>query len=153
MKIYNRFFGEPFNKGHIMSFSDLRTEPAFMRDGNENVLNETDYSDSELIELEYTSAIDDLELDLRDAMGINIEDSTTLDTVIAYDEKKKVIQKALAYLQLKLFYKSIMGDEGSGTFTQYQYYSNKYGNIKKWFPRLKLSSPKITSSTIIHRCR
>lgn len=122
-----------------MTYSALTATVSIMRTGNDDVLTESKYTDSALLDLNKTAAKLEMKMDLEAALGIDYDDTTTLDTVA--DNFSTRLSRALSYKQLALFYQT--NDSGVDTKNRYRFelYSDKYHTEKNGFGQLLLTAP------------
>lgn len=133
-----------------MTYSALTATVSIMRTGNDDVLTESKYTDTALLNLNKTAAKLEMQMDLQAALGIETTDTTTLDEVT--DSYSPRLGRALSYKQLALFYQT--NDSGIDTKNRYRFemYSEKYNTEKNGFGQLKLDAPSTTvTSTPIWR--
>lgn len=133
-----------------MTYSALTATASIMRTGNDDVLTESKYTDTALLNLNKTAAKLEMQMDLQAALGIETTDTTTLDEVT--DNYSPRLGRALSYKQLALFYQT--NDSGIDTKNRYRFemYSDKYNTEKNGFGQLKLTAPSTTvTSTPIWR--
>jgi|GEM_PF-3703984 len=115
-----------------MGWSTLTGNADYVRTGNADVLDTTNYPDATLEQLNLTDAKAELEIDLADALGLDQNETDDLDDVLDLTRNMKIVQKALAYLQLKYFYMENMTLDGINEF-RFNYYEKQYKEYKKRF--------------------
>lgn len=103
-------------------------------------------SDSELEELYVYEAKLDVKHDIINALGIDQEDDTTLDTVVDLNTEK--LQMVLAIKQLEYYYLQNNEGEGSQTYERYKYYRKKYEEHKVKFSSLMVRKLGVAYTTI-----
>lgn len=107
-----------------MTFSDLRAIAPMLRSGNNDVLPNDRYSDSDLIELNYDLSILQLKNDLQKALNLDLTDTDSLDFLA--NKYTLDLQLALSYLQLINLYFQIDGGAGSKAERRFNEYKNRY---------------------------
>jgi hypothetical protein len=121
-----------------MTFDELKADADFIRSDNSDILNETDYNDTEIQALQYEKAKSELKTDLILTLGIGYDEFTTETTDILEDTNSLLILKqALAYKQLALFYSMNSDLEDGLLYTRFKYNQKKYDELKSKFYQLQ----------------
>lgn len=132
-----------------MAFSDITANVETLRSGNEDILTESDYNDSQLQDLNKERAYFDLKLDLIEAQQITLSDISILNAI--YDKYSEQLKRALAYKQLFIFYFEENNGLGSKTHDRMNYYDKKYAEEKEKFGKMKVTDNIFTKTVNIKR--
>lgn len=109
-----------------MTFLDLECDVDLIRSGNKEEFK--DVSDNDLINLNRVASLNLLKADLIQRVGIVDSDPTSrLDQIAT--ENKNVLEKALTYKQMELYwFSNLTGGLDSLSVVRFQYYKNEYKN-------------------------
>lgn len=110
-----------------MTIAELTTNFTLMREENTDIFSEL--TDLELQALKRPTAEEILNVDLLNS----INDTTQLESIITKYET--LLNLAITYKQLELFYKQSDDSEGSLTHSRYRNYQQSYDDIKKRFTK------------------
>lgn len=105
----------------------------------------TTVTDAELSELFYYESKLDLEYDIRAALNLDPEDTTTLDDVT--DLNETFLGMALANRQLMYYYLQNNDGDGSASYDRMRYYTKQYSDMKANFSKLLERSNGIPFAT------
>ena len=131
-----------------MTWTALEAPAPFLRQGNEDALTLTKYPDLDLVALNIESAKFHVALDVRLALGLAPSDDAGLDA--AADYNTALLQKALSYKQLEIYYAKVDEGEGSKSRLRLEYYRREYNLLKSQFASLlKLTSYNVNVATIL----
>ncbi len=130
-----------------MTWGNLTATAIRLRAGNEDILTEEEYSDSDLIAIYQGAAKEEMLLDLQGVLGTS--DSNAIDDIT--DSNTVFLQSALAHKQLAIFYRREDAGEGSVNRRRMEYYESKYRADVSGFGRLTRSTGSVARSTTIRR--
>jgi len=118
-----------------MNFLDLTTDARLMRNGNETLLRESEYTDDKLINWYKDAALNDLQQDITEVLQLDYNDYDTLNTIATnYTDKLKNV---LAFRQLFYIYWNIFDGVGTVAGEKFKYYDKQYNLAKSQFNQLR----------------
>jgi hypothetical protein len=125
----------------MSTFVNLAADPEVMRAGNTNFLTDESgrtMSNTTLISQFKAEAKIKLKRDLINALGIDQENTTDIDDVVALNEQE--LKEALAKLQLHYLFLNFDSGDASMARFRASLYLNDYNEYKSRFPKLMIRS-------------
>lgn len=133
-----------------MTFDELYIDPAFMRSGNAE-LNEEEFDDDALKELNRTASLEDLRTDVLNALGLVANSIGLAQLDIVANTYETTLQKALAYKQLQRYFLSTFQGYETKSAQKMRHCETMYEQLKAGFSKLVTSSNKPATVTKIKR--
>jgi hypothetical protein len=127
-----------------MAFTDLEAYPDLMREENYTEIGSK--SDSDLIDLKRESSLIELKSSLCTQLLLNEETTDILDALA--DKYENILNRALTYKQLEIYYFNERSEPDDKASTGFEYYLGKYKELEKRFKDFEvdeITDDKITN--------